>query len=189
MPAPLMPREELIRRLFAVFREYGFEGASLARISEGTGLGRASLYHYFPDGKAGMLREVLGFGRDWVRREVRAPLFDSTKSARSRLRNAMRNVVAGYDGGASSCLVNLFGLGDAGAIAPGELSDMAAEYVEAFSRFLAGEGVATAKARDAALDAVVQIEGALVLARALGDETVFSKRIDRLEKTLQELLR
>lgn len=189
MPAPLMSREELVRRLFGVFRTYGFEGASLARISEATGLGRASLYHYFPDGKDGMLREVLDLAKTWIRRDVRAPLLESSKSAQSRLRSAMRNIVAGYDGGASSCLVNVFGLGDSSAIAPKELADTAAEYVDAFSRFLMGEGLAAAKARDVALDAVVQIEGALVVARALRDKTVFSKRMDRLEKALLEHLR
>ncbi len=54
MPAPLLPREEVLDRLAAAFRRDGYDGASIARLSAATGLGKASLYHYFPGGKQDM---------------------------------------------------------------------------------------------------------------------------------------
>jgi AcrR family transcriptional regulator len=45
MPAALLPRAEVVARIQDVFRDRGFDGASLAEISNATGLGKSSLYH------------------------------------------------------------------------------------------------------------------------------------------------
>ena len=56
MPAQKITREDALDRITAVFRKWGYEGATLRMISEATGLGRASLYHHFPGGKDDMAR-------------------------------------------------------------------------------------------------------------------------------------
>ena len=48
MPQALLSREDLLDRLLLVFRDRGFEGATIAEIARATGLGKASLYHHFP---------------------------------------------------------------------------------------------------------------------------------------------
>ncbi len=53
--------EDLMHRLSEVFKEYGYEGASLAILSQASGLKRPSLYHRFPRGKQQMAEEVLSF--------------------------------------------------------------------------------------------------------------------------------
>lgn len=40
-----MPKEEVIPKLVSVFRHYGYEGATVSRLSQATGLKKASLYH------------------------------------------------------------------------------------------------------------------------------------------------
>jgi TetR/AcrR family transcriptional repressor of lmrAB and yxaGH operons len=55
MPRLKLARAEIIARLIDAFRSHGFDGTSIAQISADTGLGRASLYHHFPDGKEQML--------------------------------------------------------------------------------------------------------------------------------------
>ena len=182
MPAPIISRTEVVGRLFNAFRTYGYEGATLARLSEATGLARASLYHYFPDGKEGMARAVIETSRDWVQANVKAPLEQKDGAASTRLKKAMRNIVAGYDNGLSSCVVNVLGIGDAHAVIRNELRDLTRLYVEAFEAFLRDQNVASARARELALDTVTQIEGALVMARALDDRTVFTKRLEQIEK-------
>jgi AcrR family transcriptional regulator len=181
MPAPLISRDEVVRRLFGVFRTYGFEGATLARLSEATGLGRASLYHYFPDGKEGMVREVIAMLVSWLHTNVKAPLEHAGTPA-SRIKTVMRNLATGYDNGLASCLVNLFGVGDAHAIAIEDLRELAQAYVSPFEAFLRTLGMTQNRAREIALDTVTQIEGALVMARALDDQRVFTKRLEQIEK-------
>ncbi|HKX35432.1 MAG TPA: TetR/AcrR family transcriptional regulator, partial [Rhizorhapis sp.] len=51
MAKTVKERSDIIPVLGEVFREHGFEGASLAIISARTGLGKGSLYHFFPGGK------------------------------------------------------------------------------------------------------------------------------------------
>lgn len=182
MPAPLTSRAEVVRQLFTAFRTYGYEGATLARLSEATGLGRASLYHYFPDGKEGMARAVIEASREWVHTNVRTPLEQKDGAAPSRLKKAIRSIAAGYDNGLSSCVVNVLGIGHAHAVIRNELRDLTRLYVGAFEAFLRNEGVASARARELAVDTVMQIEGALVMARALDDRTVFTKRLEQIEK-------
>ncbi|NJR74520.1 MAG: helix-turn-helix transcriptional regulator, partial [Scytonema sp. CRU_2_7] len=52
-------KEKVIVQLTKVFRQYGYEGATLARLSEATGLGKASLSSPFPKGKEEMAAAVL----------------------------------------------------------------------------------------------------------------------------------
>jgi TetR/AcrR family transcriptional repressor of lmrAB and yxaGH operons len=54
-----MSRQTIVPELLELFRKFGYDGVTIARISEATGLGKASLYHHFPQGKEQMAREVL----------------------------------------------------------------------------------------------------------------------------------
>ncbi len=56
-----MSRQAIVPELLELFRKSGYDGVNIARISEATGLGKASLYHQFPQGKEQMAREVLSF--------------------------------------------------------------------------------------------------------------------------------
>jgi TetR/AcrR family transcriptional regulator, lmrAB and yxaGH operons repressor len=58
-------RADTIAPLAEVFREHGYEGAGLALIGKATGLGKGSLYHFFPNGKEEMVRAVLGEIGQW----------------------------------------------------------------------------------------------------------------------------
>src|SRR5258708_26088774 len=52
-------RADVLPRLAEVVRAHGYEGATLALISDATGLGKGSLYNFFPGGKEQMAMEVL----------------------------------------------------------------------------------------------------------------------------------
>ena len=73
MASPKVHDEKLIERLTSVFRIYGYEGASLSRIAEATGLQRASLYHRFPGGKEEMAEAVLNACRPLVYQPYPSP--------------------------------------------------------------------------------------------------------------------
>ena len=70
-------KSEIVRKLVPVFRAYGYEGATLSRISKATGLGRASLYHHFPKGKQSMAQAVLNYVNEWFDATVLEPLRSS----------------------------------------------------------------------------------------------------------------
>ena len=71
-------RRQLLRALGEVFRAHGYEGASLTLITEATGLGKGSLYHLFPGGKAQMAAEVLAEIDGWFELNIFAPLREAS---------------------------------------------------------------------------------------------------------------
>ena len=87
MPAPLDANEklEIIDRLFVVFRDRGYEGSSLADLSQATGLGKSSLYHHFPRGKEQMAEAVLERGRSFIQSAI-AEVARSPEPLRVRIR-------------------------------------------------------------------------------------------------------
>ena len=57
---------DLLCRLSNVFRDVGYEAATLTMLAQATGLQKASLYHRFPEGKEQMAREVLQDAAAWL---------------------------------------------------------------------------------------------------------------------------
>ena len=65
---------QLTEALTQVFQTYGYDGATLSRISDATGLQRASLYHRFPGGKEEMAKFVLAKADEVFAHQLLAPL-------------------------------------------------------------------------------------------------------------------
>ncbi|MDP4021610.1 TetR/AcrR family transcriptional regulator [Methylobacterium sp. NEAU 140] len=174
-------RAEAVAALAEVFRTHGYEGASLSAITAGTGLGKGSLYHLFPGGKAEMAAAVLAEIDAWFEAAVFAPLRDGPDAA-AAIRRMLRETDAYFRSGGRACLVGAFAL-------DGTRDRFAARIGGYFAAWRAALAQALARAgRDAAADraehAVLAIQGALVLARALDDPAVFGRALARLEAEL-----
>lgn len=177
-------RVAAVSRLAETFRECGFEGASLAVISQRTGLGKGSLYNFFPGGKEEMGAAVLAGIDVWFETEVFAPL-RASGDPRAAIA-AMRRAVDDYfQSGRRVCLVGAFALDNVRERFPGQVRDYFAAWRDALAATLERGGLAPAPARDTAEDALAQIQGALVLSRALDDPTVFARSLDRMEERLR----
>ncbi len=185
MAAPSLAKDVVLDRIFGVFRTYGYEGATLARISQSTGLGRASLYHYFPGGKDEMAREVLAGARAWIGANIVATL-DGDGSVAARLKAMTAALRTGYADGEASCVINLLGIGEAGETFAQELRATLEPWLHALEKLLREAGVPAARCRRTAVDALVRIEGALVIARALRDNAIFVRTLGEVEKLLLE---
>src|SRR5262252_4361473 len=104
MPAPLLTKPELLGRLMKLFRERGFDGASLSDISDATGLGKSSLYHHFPKGKEQIALQVL----DHLEEQLENALFEPMRahaSPRKKLDRMLDTIDAFYEGGKKACLL------------------------------------------------------------------------------------
>ncbi len=104
MPAALLPRAEVVARLHDVFRERGFDGASLAELSNATGLGKSSLYHYFPGGKDEMAVAVLERIDAWMNAHALAVL-RGPGTPKKRLRLMLDAIDAFFVGGRNACVL------------------------------------------------------------------------------------
>jgi AcrR family transcriptional regulator len=97
----------------------------MSRITARTGLGKGSLYHFFPGGKEEMAAVVLADVDDWFERNIFAPLRDGEPAA--AIASMWRDVDAYFQSGGRVCLVGAFAL-DGGSMPWHRLS---CDWVEA----------------------------------------------------------
>ncbi|MFG3597567.1 TetR/AcrR family transcriptional regulator [Bradyrhizobium sp. RDI18] len=176
-------RGEVLRALGEVFRAHGYEGASLTLITEATGLGKGSLYHLFPGGKEQMAAEVLAEIDGWFELHIFAPLRTADDPAR-----AIAAMIAGVDqyfhSGDRVCLVGMVALGSARDSFAEAVDGYFARWQTALASLLRRSGLTTSQAQRRAEDALLTIQGALVLARARGDAGIFRRALAELTKRL-----
>ena len=173
----------LLKCLTEVFRTHGYEGASLSKISEATGLKRASLYHRFPGGKAEMAEAVLYCAGEWLAENALAPLAESGPPE-DRLRQMAVKLSEFYEGGKRSCLLDALSFGTVeGGIRDYQRAGMEA-WIEAIATMLRESGLPTRTARERAEDALIRIQGSLVMARAKGDVLPFQRTLKNLPRDL-----
>ncbi|WP_454848732.1 TetR/AcrR family transcriptional regulator [Rhizobium binxianense] len=180
-------RADVVPLLAEIFRELGYEGTTLSRITERTSLGKGSLYHFFPGGKEEMAAAVLAEIDAWFEAEIYAPLrADDPQEAIAAM---WENVDRYFRSGRRICLVGAFALDETRERFAAVIRDYFVRWIEALAAALARAGVAEGEARAAAEEAVFGIQGALVLSRALGDEAVFRRGLARLAERLAEAVR
>lgn len=176
-------RAELLPQLAEVFRAHGYEGTTLALIIEATGLGKGSLYNCFPGGKEEMGREVLAHIESWFTAEIFAPLRECADPV-----GGIREMFAAVDGyfrsGQRVCLVGVVALGTARDLFAEAVRDYFAAWIDALAGTLRRRGDGKALARRKAEAAVLEIQGALVLTRALDDPGVFARALETAEARL-----
>ena len=180
-----LPEPQLLNRLTTVFRTHGYEGASLSKISQATGLQRASLYHRFPGGKAAMAEAVLTRAGEWLNAHALQPLVESGPPE-ARLRRMADKLDELYEGGTQSCLLDTLSFGVAeGGTRDHQKAAMEA-WVDAIAVLLREAGIESRTAQERAEDAVIRIQGSLVMARAARNPLPFRRTLRTLP---QDLLR
>lgn len=181
MARKVSDRSDLIPVLGEIFREYGFKGATLSVITERTGIGKGSLYHFFPNGKEEMAQVVLDDVASWFDENVFMPLRESEDPARG-IDHMFNAVGRFFHSGRRVCLVGTFALDDTRDRFASAVLPYFAAWTDALAGALGRNGVPTNIAREMAEDVVAGIQGALVLARAQDDPSVFMRVMKRLQQ-------
>lgn len=173
-------RETAVAAALECFRRFGYEGASLNLLSEATGLGRSSLYHYFPEGKEEIALAAAELVEQRFNELVIGPL-QGPEPPMVRLGKAISGLDQFYNGGRDACLIDIFSIGDTATALPGRVKGIAFAVIEAFEKLSADANKrAATNPRASAVRAIVELEGALVLTRATGDRTIFADTLSRL---------
>ncbi|MDX8441103.1 TetR/AcrR family transcriptional regulator [Mesorhizobium australafricanum] len=176
-------RNQLLGIVAEVFREHGYEGASLALIGKATGLGKGSLYHFFPGGKEEMASAVIAHIDGWFEDNVFAPLRDNA-DPRAGIEHMLEATDSYFRSGRRVCLIGAFALDESRDLFAGQIRDYFGRWVTHLAEALARGGQGPAEAIELAEETVAAIQGALTLARAANDLDVFSRALRRLRKRL-----
>lgn len=183
MALPRISEDNLMTAAAEVFRAHGYEGTSLRRLAEATGLEKASLYHRFPGGKEEIAGAVARRVNDWFLKNVVETLKGNGSPAK-RIRVVAEKLREFYGDGRKSCTLETLSLPGGGEALAAVLQEGLQGWLDAFTRISKESGVPAAAARARAEQAIIEVEGSLVLSRALGDNRLFLRVIGRLSALL-----
>lgn len=181
MPNQPTRKSQIIRAMTEVFRESGYDGTTLSKLMVGTGLERASLYHYFPGGKTAMAAAVLQDVLGQLREDVLSAL-SADAPPKERIANMLDATDAFYNGGNDLCFISIFAVGvnDEGLSAA--LQSAVAGWLEALEATLSDAGVLGAE--ELAHAALSCVQGGLVLAASQNDPRPFQHALKHLRASL-----
>ena len=151
-----------------VFRDAGYEGASLTRLAAAAGLKRASLYHHFPGGKEEMAHAALSRAGARLRRLVLEPLSSRAPGER-RLADMIDGVRVYYAEDPAACLMNTLSMGDGQRLFGAQLCQTVAAWRDGIARAYADMGAGPDDAMAKANRLLAEIQGRLVLQRLFGE--------------------
>ena len=101
-----------------------------------------------------------------------------------RIRLMTINVDKLYSGGKQNCLLAVLALGEAKDLFDNEIQNAFNVWVDTLVHVLIEAGIERSQARQRAEDAIVQIQGSLILARSLDNAAPFKRVLERLPEEL-----
>lgn len=179
MAREIAERQDVIPTLGEIFREHGFSGTSLSEITHRTGLGKGSLYHFFPHGKQEMAEAVLDDVAAWFETNVFSPLRQN-KDPNRGIEQMFASVDHYFYSGRRICLVGAFALDNTRDQFAARVNAYFVVWTKALIVALKRNGFGSTEARENAEDIVAGIQGALVLARSQDNPKVFTRILKRL---------
>lgn len=156
-------------------------------LSKATGLGKGSLYNFFPGGKAEMMEAVLADIDQWFAVAIFAPLEQAGDPA-SAIRGMIEDVTTYFQSGGRACLIGWLGLGSSGEMFAARVRRYFARWISALAHCLETGHLPPSLARQLAEQMIAGLQGAIVLARALDDEAIFVRIVHGHEATLLDAL-
>lgn len=174
-------KDKHLPTLVQVFRQSGYDGASISQISQATGLGKASLYHHFPGGKEEMMHSVLQFLGEGLESTVIQAL-RSEGTAKTRFKKMGEALNAIYEGGKQPCILAIVLLGDAKETFSQEVKGLLQTWLDEMAQVLQETGMTKNQAKQRSEDIAIQIQGSLILSQGLNDPTPFKRVIQSLSK-------
>jgi TetR/AcrR family transcriptional repressor of lmrAB and yxaGH operons len=166
-----------------LFRTYGFEGVSLKRLADATGLEKASLYHRYPGGKDEIVMAVATDVVGWFQKNVFGPLIGPGAS-KKRVVQICENLRGFYANGTKSCITDVLSIPGGTPELKAAIKAAMEAWIAAFAGVCRESGLTPAAARYRAEECILRFEGSLIVSRVLGDTSSF----ERILKQLPDLL-
>lgn len=178
-------KEEALAIIAELFREYGYHGTSYGQITQATGLGKGSLYHYFPNGKDDIVKAILANIHDWFEKNIFLLL--EANGGKNALEEMFGRVDSYFHSGKRICLLGAFALGDTKTTFADEITHYFLRWKNALAAFLQRQGIEQGRSDDLAMSALVSIQGGLVMAHAFDRPKIFTKALADSSKELLAL--
>lgn len=130
-----------------------------------------------------MATAVLNYLNQGLTEQLLAPL-QSDHPPEERLRALTRNVDEFYAQGNQACLLALLSAGEAHDLFAAQVQSALNLWIAQLAAVAIEAGISPKVARERAEDAVIQIQGALVLTRGMNDTAIFKRVLNQLPAML-----
>ncbi|WP_055109506.1 TetR/AcrR family transcriptional regulator [Paenibacillus ihumii] len=187
MTRTVFEKADVVPRVAEVFRELGYEGASLSQITARTSLSKGSLYHFFPGGKEEMAAEILAHIDAWFVSHIFEPLEKNEPLA--AIQRMWREVDAYFQSGRRVCLVGAFALDETRDRFAAMVHQYFRRWMDSLCGALVRAGADTEASKAVSEEVVAGIQGGLILARALQDEAIFERTLAGLSERVTRFLK
>lgn len=172
---------DLLNGLMAVLRAKGYDGASLNELASASGLQKASLYHRYPGGKKAIALAVLNYVDEWVEQHVLELLSNTQISAEERLEKAIENINQLYNNGATACLLRAMSTDNSLQLFGKEIRSSMQKWLDGFSTLGQDLGLKKQDADQKAMEALIAVQGSLVVAKTFGSTGPFQDALRRIK--------
>jgi TetR/AcrR family transcriptional regulator, lmrAB and yxaGH operons repressor len=179
-----MSKQVHVSMLLKLFRQFGYEGVTLSKISQATGLGKASLYHYFPGGKAEMAEAALTQVNDWLKKSI-LPILENQATPIDAFQAMGEEVNRFFNEGQNSCLWAVLILEQSSdTLFHSQISWAFETWIEAIATVLITAGLDKTLAKQRGEDTLIALQGALILSHGLKDFSSFQRVLRQLPQQL-----
>jgi TetR/AcrR family transcriptional repressor of lmrAB and yxaGH operons len=179
-----MSKQTHVPTLIKLFRQFGYEGVTLSKISQETGLGKASLYHHFPRGKAEMAETALTYVNTWLETNI-LEILDRPEPAIAKFQAMCEEVSKFFNEGQNSCLWAVLLMEQSSDdLFHAQISGAFSQWIEAIAKVLVTAGLEETLAKERGEDAMIMIQGALILSHSLKDIAPFRRVLQLLPNQL-----
>jgi TetR/AcrR family transcriptional regulator, lmrAB and yxaGH operons repressor len=181
-----MSKQTYVPTLLQLFRQFGYEGVTISKISQATGLGKASLYHHFPGGKAEMAEAALTQVNLWLETSI-LPLLGNDEKPIDKFQAMCLEISSFFNEGQNSCLWAVLVLEAArDDLFHTQIRWAFSQWIEAISNVLIAAGLDEILAKQRGEDAIIAIQGVLILCHGLKDFAPFDRVLKQLPQRLCE---
>lgn len=187
-----MSKQTYVPALLKLFRQFGYEGVTLTKISQATGLGKASLYHHFPGGKAEMAETALAHVNQWLETRI-LPILRGASAGEAehqatpidQFQAMCEETSHFFNQGENSCLWAVLVLEQSSDdLFHPQISGAFSQWIEAIATVLMTAGLDETLAKQRGEDAMIAIQGGLLLSHGLRDLAPFQRVIQQLPQQL-----
>jgi AcrR family transcriptional regulator len=186
-----MSKQTHIPSLLKLFRQFGYEGVTLTKISQETGLGKASLYYHFPKGKAEMAEAALSYVHQCFGDNILKILTIENSSeihhaeAIAKFELMCENLALFFNEGENSCLwAVLLMERSSDELFHEQISQAFSMWIEAIAKVLVAAGLDAKLAMERGEDAAIAVQGALIVSHGLKDFSSFQRILKNLPQQL-----
>jgi len=172
------------KKLAEVFTLYGYDGASMEFLSRATGLKKASLYHRFPGGKKEMALHVLSNIETWFRENFDAVIQKTELPIDLRLQKALESISTLFSDGDRNCPLRMLSAGSESSTFQEPIARCFTIIKEGFMKIGTENGLSQKVAEAKATDAIIDIQGSLILSRAMNDNQIFRTSLAAIPELL-----